>query len=99
MAAIRAKGVALTEYAITLHDGWLAPLGFSLGSPRDSARRGAHVAVRREDARQLTGRLIGAGVVPDFREPDSIRLGLSPLTTSFADVHEGLRRLADIAAR
>ncbi len=99
MAAIRAKGVALTDYAIALHDGWLAPLGFSLGSPRDSARRGAHVAVRREDARQLTGRLIEAGVVPDFREPDSIRLGLSPLTTSFADVHEGMRRLADIAAR
>jgi kynureninase len=99
MAAIRAKGVALTEYAIALHDGWLDPLGFSLGSPRDGARRGAHVAVRREDARLLTGQLIEAGVVPDFREPDSIRLGLSPLTTSFADVHEGMRRLADIAAR
>ncbi len=97
MAAIRAKGIALTEYAIELHDAWLAPLGFSLGSPRDAQSRGAHVAVRRDDARDLTKRLIDARVVPDFREPDSIRLGLSPLTTSFADVHEGLRRLRDLA--
>ena len=38
--AIRAKGIALTEYAIALHDAWLAPLGFTLGSPREAARRG-----------------------------------------------------------
>jgi kynureninase len=99
IAGTRAKGVALTEYAIALHDAWLAPLGFTLGSPRDPRRRGAHVAVRRDDARELTAQLIERGVVPDFREPDSIRLGLSPLTTSFADVHEGIRRLREIAAR
>ena len=97
MAAIRAKGVALTDYAIALHDAWLAPLGFTVGSPRNGKRRGAHVAVRRADARELTAQLIRNGVVPDFREPDSIRLGLSPLTTSFADVHAGIRRLREIA--
>jgi kynureninase len=94
---IRAKGIALTEYAIALHDAWLAPLGFELGSPRDAARRGAHVSVRHPDARRLTARLIDAGIVPDFRAPDSIRLGLSPLTTSFRDVHDaiaGLRAMA-----
>src|SRR5439155_23308197 len=53
---IRAKGIALTEYAIALHDRRLAPLGFTLGSPRDSARRGAHVSIRRVDARELTRR-------------------------------------------
>ena len=96
--AIRAKGIALTEYAIGLHDAWLAPLGFTLGTPRDSARRGAHIAVRRADGRLLSSRLGDAGVVTDFREPDSIRLGLSPLTTSFADVRRGIERLAEIAA-
>ena len=97
--AIRAKGIALTEYAIALHDAWLAPLGFTLGSPRQAARRGAHVSVRRADARDLTRRLIEAGVLPDFRAPDSIRLGLSPLTTSFADVARGVSILRDLARR
>jgi kynureninase len=96
--AIRAKGVALTDYAIELHDAWLAPLGFTLGSPRDAARRGAHVAVRRPDAKRLCEELIEAGVVTDFREPDSIRLGLSPLTTSFADVRTATDRLRGLAA-
>jgi kynureninase len=95
---IRAKGIALTEYAIALHDAWLAPIGFTLGSPRDAARRGAHVSIRRPDARDLTRRMIAAGVIPDFRAPDSIRLGLSPLTTSFVDVHRAIERIADLAA-
>jgi len=95
--AIRAKGIALTEYAIALHDAHLAPLGFTLGSPREAARRGSHVSIRRADARDLTRRLIAAGVLPDFRAPDSIRLGLSPLTTSFADVARGIGILAGLA--
>ncbi|HEY3163502.1 MAG TPA: kynureninase [Candidatus Limnocylindrales bacterium] len=97
--AIRAKGIALTEYAIALHDSRLAPLGFTLGSPRDAARRGSHVSVRRADARELTRAMIAAGVIPDFRAPDSIRLGLSPLTTSFADVARGIAVLAELAER
>ena len=96
---IRAKGVALTEYAIALHDAHLAPLGFELGSPRDTSRRGAHVSIRRSDARELTRRMIAAGIVPDFRAPDSIRLGLSPLTTTFGDVHRAIERIAELAAR
>jgi kynureninase len=90
---IRAKGIALTEYAIALFDARLARRGFRLGSPRDQARRGAHVAIRHPDARRLTAELIGRGVIPDFREPDSIRFGLSPLTTSFRDVEAGVAAL------
>jgi kynureninase len=96
--AIRAKGIALTEYAIDLADDWLAPLGCSIGSPRDTARRGAQVSIRHPDARRLTNTLIARGVIPDFRAPDSIRLGLSPLTTSFEDVHRGLAVLRDLLA-
>jgi kynureninase len=94
---IRAKSVALSEYAVALHDAWLAQLGFSLGSPRDAARRGSHVAVRHSDARRLSDGLVARGVVPDFRAPDSIRLGLSPLTTSFADVRTGILALRELA--
>jgi kynureninase len=96
IAAIRTKGVALTEFAIELLDERLAPLGCTLGSPRDPARRGAHVAIRHPAARELTTALIERGVVPDFREPDSIRFGLPPLTTSFADVATGVERLGEL---
>lgn len=96
---IRAKGIALTEFAIALHDEMLAPLGCTLGSPRDAARRGAHVAIRHPDARRLCRELLDEGVIPDFREPDSIRLGLAPLYTRFIDVLEGIDRLAAILER
>ena len=95
---IRAKGLALTGYAVALLDAWLAPLGCTLGSPRDAVRRGNHVSVLHPDARRLTTELIGRGVIPDFRAPNSIRLGLSPLTTSFEDVHRGLTAIRDLLA-
>ena len=96
--AIRDKGTALTEYAVQLVDAWLAPLGCSLGSPRDPARRGGHIAIRHPDARWLITALEGRLVITDFRAPDSIRVGLSPLTTSFQDVHRGLAALRDLLA-
>ncbi len=95
--ALRAKATALTDYAISLLDRWLAPLGFSLGSPRDGARRGAHVALVHPQARRLSRRLIESDVIVDFRAPDVIRIGLSPLTTSFSDVHAGLATLRTLA--
>ena len=98
IAAIREKSVALTRYAIDLIDEWLAPLGGSVGSPRQDERRGSHVALVHPDARALSRRMIDAGVIPDFRTPDVIRLGLSPLTTRFVDVHDGLARVRDMLA-
>jgi kynureninase len=91
--AIRAKGIALTEYAVELLDAWLAPLGCSLGSPRDAGRRGGHIAIRHPDARRLMTALAERDVITDFRAPDSIRIGLSPLTTAFTDVQLGLGEL------
>jgi kynureninase len=95
--AIRAKARDLTEYAIVLHDERLAPLGFTLGSPREPERRGSHVSVRRADAPGLCVRLAEAGVLTDFRMPDTIRLGCSPLTTSYAEVWDGVDRLVALA--
>jgi kynureninase len=91
--AIRAKGIALTEYAVTLVDAVLAPHGVTVASPREAARRGAHVALAHPDARQLCRKLIETGVIPDFRRPDVIRFGLSPLTTRFVDVWDGVEAL------
>ena len=91
--AIREKSMALTEYAIAFVDARLEHFEVSVGSPRDPQRRGSHVALVHPDARALTRRLIELGVIVDFRTPDVIRLGLSPLTTRFADVYDGLERL------
>jgi kynureninase len=97
--ALRAKSVALTELAIALHDARLAPLGFDLGSPREPARRGSHVAVRHPDAWRICRALIErANVVPDFRGPGSIRLGLAPAYTRFVDVWDAIDRLAHLVA-
>ncbi len=94
--AIRAKGTALTEFAIRLADERLAGHDVRVGSPRNPAARGAHVALRHRDAPSLTAALHARGVVGDFREPDVLRLGLSPLTTRFADVWDGVDRLAEL---
>lgn len=91
--AAHAKARELTGYAVELFDGRLAALGFELGSPRDAGRRGAHVSVRRADAAALCDALAEAGVITDFRMPDAIRLGCSPLTTSYADVWDGIDAL------
>jgi kynureninase len=94
--ALRAKGISLTTFLIQLCDAWLVPLGFELASPRDANLRGSHVSLRHPAAFQLCRALIENHVVPDYREPDLIRCGLSALTTSFADVHEAMRRLRDL---
>jgi kynureninase len=91
---IREKSEALTAYTIELLDD----AGLDVITPRDPALRGSHVTVRHPDARALTARLVQRGVVPDFREPDLIRLGLSPLTTSFAEVAAAVRILVEEAA-
>ncbi len=99
IAAIRAKSIALTQYAIELADARLADHGVSVGSPREPARRGGHVALVHPDAERLTRALARDGILADFRAPDVIRIGLSPLTTRFADVHAGLTHLAELLAR
>jgi len=94
VAALREKSVALTAYAIELHDAWLAPLGFELGTPRDAARRGSHVSLRHPEGWRICRALIErADVIPDFRAPDSVRFGLPPLYTRFVDVWDAFDRL------
>ena len=96
---LRAKGVALTELLIALHDQWLAPLGFQLASPREAALRGSHVSLAHPDGWRISQALIArARVVPDFRPPDRIRLGPAPVTTRFVDVWDAMDRLRRIVA-
>jgi len=84
--AIRTKSLALTEFAIELVDEQLAPYGVELSTPRDAAERGSHVTIDHPAFVGLTGDLWERGLIPDFRPPTGLRLGLSPLSTSFAEV-------------
>jgi kynureninase len=96
---LRAKSLALTELVVERHDAWLAPLGFELGSPRDPQRRGSHVSLRHPEGWAICRALIErADVIPDFRGPDTIRLGIAPLYTRFTDVWDALDRLRRLVA-
>ena len=97
LADIRLKSEALTSYAIALTDQVLVPLGFSLGSPRQPERRGSHISLRHPEGYRINRALIEEmKVLPDFREPDNIRLGFAPLYTTFVEVWQAVDRLRQV---
>ncbi|MGM9444349.1 kynureninase [Streptomyces murinus] len=99
MARIRAKGLLLGRLVDDLADAWLAPLGFRPASPRPPERRGSHVSLYHRDAWQICQTLAAdAKVVCDYRVPDRLRIGPSPLYTRFTEVWDALARLRQVAA-
>ena len=98
---IRAKSLAMTDYLIELIEanGLLgAPYNYRIGTPRQHNRRGGHVAVEHDAGPRIARALKQAGIVPDFRPPDVIRLAPIPLYTSYADcwqVVEALKSVID----
>ena len=97
--AVRAKSVALTSYAVEVADELLAPLGVVLASPRDPDRRGGHVTLNHPLMREVTAALWERDVIPDYRDPHGLRIGLSPLSTSYAEVRAGLEAVRDVLDR
>jgi kynureninase len=93
--AMRAKSVALTEHAVAVADELLAPLGVTLASPRDPRCRGGHVTLNHPAMRHVTAALWRRDVIPDYRDPGGLRIGLSPLSTSYAEVARGLEGARD----
>lgn len=90
LEAVRQKSMLLTAYTIRYADAVLAPLGVRVASPRDPLRLGGHVMLEHAAFRDIVPRLWQAGVIPDFRAPNGLRVGLSPLSTGFAEVYRGL---------
>ncbi|MEO8107104.1 MAG: kynureninase [Actinomycetes bacterium] len=95
---LRAKSVRLTSYLIELADLWLAPLGFTVASPRDADRRGGHVILTHDEAYRISEAAVATGVIGDARPPNLLRLSPAPSTTSFVDVFEAMSRLRDLVA-
>jgi kynureninase len=98
MERLRLKSIRQTEYLIYLAEQWLLPLGFSLGTPSQAELRGSHVSLRHPEGYRITRALIEAPppaikVIPDFRMPDNIRLGIAPIYTSFTEIYLALERM------
>src|SRR5262250_3961544 len=87
---LREKGMRLTGYLIALADAWLAPLGCAVATPRDPARRGSHVCLRHPEAWRIGQALIHEGVIGDYRTPDRLRLGPTPITTRYTDIWDAM---------
>ena len=98
IAALAAKGRELSDLIVALADEWLGPYGVVVASPRDGARRGSHVSLAHPAAWQLTQALIEAGMVPDYRTPDRVRLGPAPIYTRFVDVWDAMDRFRSVLA-
>jgi kynureninase len=97
--AIAHKAAVGTQMMIELYDAWLAPLGMHLNTSRDAKERGGHISLVHPDAAQICVALRTiSNVIPDYRTPNSIRLAISPLPTSYVEIWDGLERMRDLVA-
>jgi len=97
ITAIEDKAQIGTQLMVALTDAWLAPHGVTLGTPRDPQHRGGHIIITHPDAAQIAHALREVkNTVPDYREPNAIRLAISPLATSYTEVWDGFDRLRDL---
>jgi kynureninase len=95
---VRAKSVAMTTYAIDLADELLTPYDVAVATTRDSARRGSHVTLQHPRMREVTTELWKREVIPDYRDPGGLRVGLSPLSTSYDELERGLHTVQEVFA-
>ena len=97
--AIAHKAAVGTQMMIELYDEWLAPLGIELNTSRNPRERGGHISLVHPDAAQICVALRTiSNVIPDYRTPNSIRLAISPLPTSYVEVWDGFARMRDLVA-
>ncbi|MYW68724.1 aminotransferase class V-fold PLP-dependent enzyme [Streptomyces sp. SID8379] len=94
VAAVRAKSLALTDFFLECVAAYVPEGRVEVVTPAAHAERGSQVALRCPDAGEVMGRLIAAGVVGDFRAPDVLRFGFTPLYLSFAETEKAARVLA-----
>jgi kynureninase len=96
--AVRKKSEQLTAYCVELADERLAPYGVSLASPRDPALRGGHVTLHHPRMREVVTSLWQRDVLPDYRDPGGLRIGLSPLSTSYDELERGMEQVRLVLA-
>ncbi len=99
IAEIEKKAAQGTAMMIELYEQWLAPLGFTLNTPRNHNQRGGHISLVHSEAEKIAIALRKfANVIPDYRVPNSIRVAISPLATSYVEVYDGFQRIRDLVS-
>ncbi|WP_432038453.1 kynureninase [Streptomyces cucumeris] len=96
--AVRTKSLALTDFFLRCVGAYVPAGRVESITPAEHGRRGSQVALRCADAGAVMAELVRRGVVGDFRRPDVLRFGFTPLYTGFADVERAARVLADVLA-
>ena len=96
--AVRKKSEQLTSYAVELADDRLARYDVSVASPREVERRGGHVTLRHPRMREVVEALWQRDVLPDYRDPGGLRIGLSPLSTSYDELERGIEQVRQVLA-
>ncbi len=97
MDRIREKSLKITAYLMYLIDRRLTGYGYAVGNPREDAKRGGHVSLEHDQAWRICLALKDRGVIPDFREPNVIRLAPAALYVSYAETHRLVDILEEIA--
>jgi len=103
MQNLRSKSINQSDYLIYLWEVHLKPLDFELGSPNKSANRGSHISLRHPEAYRICKALIhpkddSPKIIPDFREPDNIRLGIAPIYNSYEEIYHAVKRMEEIVS-
>jgi kynureninase len=96
--AVRKKSEQLTSYAVELADEQLASYGVTVRSPRDPAQRGGHVTIHHPRMQEVVAALWERDVIPDYRDPGGLRIGLSPLSTSYDELERGIEQVRAVLA-
>ncbi len=97
MKAIREKSIKQTTFLIKLYEEKLAQYGFKLKTPSEAQWRGSHVSFGHPQGLGIDLAMIkDKNIIPDFRPPDNIRLGVAPLYTSFSDIYTAVNRIEEI---
>ena len=96
ISAVEAKAHRLADLFVACVDARCADLGLTLVSPRASALRGSHLAYAHPSGYAVMQALIARGVIGDFRSPDLVRFGLTPLYTRFTDVWDAVEILRQV---
>lgn len=96
--AVRAKSLALTDFFLECVEDYVPEGRVTCLTPRDHAERGSQIALRCDDAPRVMRELITRGVIGDFRRPDVLRFGFTPLYVGFADVERAARVLSEVLA-
>lgn len=101
MDNLRAKSLLQSTFLLKLIESELIPLGFSIASPKDAVKRGSHISIQHLEGYRINRAMIepktnSKVIIPDFRPPNNIRLGIAPLYNSFTELCETVERIKSI---